>query len=308
MAEAPNKPDPIAQLLDERVTDAAEIRWQQAKSEARRLRRWAAVAGGVLAALSVLPLSLSPLSAIIAGTVALCLVPVGILTTANIRQQLNDIQKLGKALEQVLWRSERVRALQRAGQPLTDAQRIEAAERTRKELLDKFRRSKLYAYQSSFDFVSELPLPPTQEIEVRRRIVAGQSAAAVFRIVGPAWLAVGLVIVWTSIFLVIWGLDPTTCQLGAAECVGAFQGLSTHPTPGDFIYLTLNAAVANMPPDIIARSRVAHMAFAATFTSGALLIASYATLLWRSVDSQIAAARVSLGRNSDADGLDSGGS
>lgn len=92
-------------------------------------------------------------------------------------------------------------------------------------------------------------------------------------------VAVGMVsfllVSWTLAFTLTWAENPTSCALGAATCNGAFQGLSTNPTLGDFFYLTLNALVANMPPDIVARSQLAHAVFAGTFISGVMLVALY---------------------------------
>lgn len=75
--------------------------------------------------------------------------------------------------------------------------------------------------------------------------------------------------------MLTWAASPTPCTLGLATCKGAFQGLSTNPAFGDFFYLTLNALVSNMPPDIVARSQLAHAVFAGTFISGVMLVALY---------------------------------
>jgi hypothetical protein len=100
-------------------------------------------------------------------------------------------------------------------------------------------------------------------------------AAVTIRSLLTAAGALIFVVMSTSAFVLTWGLDPAPCALGAADCSGSFQGLSASPSLGDFFYLSLNAIVANMPPDIVARSQTAHAVFAGTFISGVLIITLY---------------------------------
>src|SRR5947208_14912748 len=53
-------------------------------------------------------------------------------------------------------------------------------------------------------------------------------------------------------------------------------GCGAHPTFGDFLYMAVNLAFANPPPDLLAHSRVAHMAVTLEVISGVALVALYA--------------------------------
>jgi hypothetical protein len=100
------------------------------------------------------------------------------------------------------------------------------------------------------------------------------------RAIGPALLAVAFIVGWTLVLMLLWAADPAACSLDLAEpCAGAFRGLGERAAPGDFIYLAVNGAVASTPPDLVPTSRVAHMALAVEFCSGAVLIGAYALAL-----------------------------
>ena len=73
------------------------------------------------------------------------------------------------------------------------------------------------------------------------------------------------------------GHSPDSCSLDLTQsCHGAFQGAGAHPTFGDFLYMAVNLAFANPPPDLLAHSRVAHMAVTLEVISGVALVALYA--------------------------------
>ena len=93
------------------------------------------------------------------------------------------------------------------------------------------------------------------------------------------------------------------CQVGAPDCSGAFQGLSSHPTLGDFVYFVLNAAVVNVLPDITARSPLAHALYSGIVISGIALLARYATVLWTRVSTALGCrSMVRMGRRFDSGG------
>lgn len=94
--------------------------------------------------------------------------------------------------------------------------------------------------------------------QVRRLLRAG----------GPALVAVAFIGCWAAVFMAIWAADQH-----------AFGGLGKHAQVGEFVYLAINAAVANVPADLPANSQVAHMAVATEFVLGALLLANFASLL-----------------------------
>src|SRR5205807_1992096 len=74
-----------------------------------------------------------------------------------------------------------------------------------------------------------------------------------------------------------WAHSPEACSLDLTRpCHGAFQGTGTHPTFGDFLYMAVNLAFANPPPDLLAHSRLAHMAVTLEVISGVALVTLYA--------------------------------
>lgn len=139
----------------------------------------------------------------------------------------------------------------------------------------------------------DTPLPLSHELEARIHgvLAARQVGGAFLRIAGPVWLILGFLGTWTSAALLVWARDPAACQVGAPDCSGAFQGLSSHPTLGDFVYFVFNAAVVNVLPDITARSPLAHALYSGIVISGIALLARYATVLWTSTRVQLQAAR-----------------
>jgi hypothetical protein len=135
------------------------------------------------------------------------------------------------------------------------------------------------------------PLPLDRSVEANLRTAAHRLHAAgnvAWRYVGPVWLIVGLVVVWTSVSLLVWSAAPASCTPASNTCVGAYMGLSASPTVGDFVYFTINAALVNVLPDITAHSPAARLAFTGTLLSGLVVLARYARALWEDFQAELA--------------------
>ena len=135
------------------------------------------------------------------------------------------------------------------------------------------------------------PLPLDRSVETNLRTAADRLLTAsnvAWRYVGPVWLVVGLVVIWTSVSLLVWSSAPASCTLASNTCAGAFMGLSASPTVGDFVYFTINAAAANVVPDITAHSPAARLAFTGALLSGLVVLARYAKVLWEDFQAELA--------------------
>lgn len=302
MAQEQPETDPLADLFDgshDLAAEVSELSLYRTVQRATRIRRWAAIGGALLLVMSLAPIRLSPLASIFVGAVGLSLVTFGcwFLWRSGVPSFYKSRDEAAKVLAKALVLSQRVSELDRQGRPLTDLQRKQALTRIRQELGKAFQRSPALRYRGIHTYVPELPLPPLAEIETRKFINDQWNTRGLLRVIGPAWLTLAFVVVWTSVFMVAWGIEPATCQVDAARCSGAFQGLSARPAFGDFTYLTINAARGSMPSDITAKSRIARIASVMTFVSAAVLLANYATALWASSRSQILAARAASERD-----------
>jgi hypothetical protein len=112
---------------------------------------------------------------------------------------------------------------------------------------------------------------------------------SVLRRLGLALPALVFFCAWAFIYALIWAYSPDACSLDLTKaCHGAFQGAGTRPTFGDFLYMAVNLAFANPPPDLLAHSRLAHMAATLEVISGVALVTLYASAFF------------GLGRNPDA--------
>jgi hypothetical protein len=102
------------------------------------------------------------------------------------------------------------------------------------------------------------------------------------RVTAPA-LAWSFLAFWTLVFLLIWSLDSTACPADPTKsCHGSFLGLGTGPHIRDFLYMAVNGVVANIPPDAIAHSRLAHLAVTLEMiTAATLLVVRGATYVMR---------------------------
>lgn len=117
-----------------------------------------------------------------------------------------------------------------------------------------------------------LPLP-----KMERELHVFEAWMGVVRHVGLALPALVFFCVWALIYALLWAYSPDACSLDLTRaCHGAFQGAGTHPTFGDFLYIAVNLAFANPPPDLLAHSRLAHMAVTLEVISGVALVTLYA--------------------------------
>ncbi|HWC86811.1 MAG TPA: hypothetical protein VG388_09750 [Solirubrobacteraceae bacterium] len=145
-----------------------------------------------------------------------------------------------------------------------------------------------------------VPLP-----SLDRELHVFEASMGVLREFGLALPALVFFCAWAFIYALIWAYSPTPCSLDLTRvCHGAFQGAGTQPTFGDFLYVAVNLAFANPPPDLIAHSRLAHMTATLEVISGVALVTLYASAffgLGRSRDAS------PLARPSVADGTGSEG-
>ena len=112
---------------------------------------------------------------------------------------------------------------------------------------------------------------------IHRELRTFEAWMALVRQLGLALPALVFFCVWAFIYALLWAHSPDSCSLDLTQpCHGAFQGAGAHPTFGDFLYMSVNLAFANPPPDLLAHSRVAHMAVTLEVISGVALVALYA--------------------------------
>jgi hypothetical protein len=117
-----------------------------------------------------------------------------------------------------------------------------------------------------------IPLPGLD-----RELRAIEAWLGLVRGVGLALPALVFFCVWALIYALLWAYSPESCSLDLTRaCHGAFQGAGSHPTFGDFLYIAVNLAFANPPPDLVAHSRAAHMAVTLEVISGVALVTLYA--------------------------------
>jgi hypothetical protein len=118
-----------------------------------------------------------------------------------------------------------------------------------------------------------VPLP-----SLDRELHAFEASLRILRQLGLALPALVFFCGWAFIYALIWAYSPTPCSLDLTKaCHGAFQGAGTQPTFGDFLYVAVNLAFANPPPDVIAHSRLAHMAATLEVISGVALVTLFAS-------------------------------
>jgi hypothetical protein len=118
-----------------------------------------------------------------------------------------------------------------------------------------------------------VPLP-----SLDRELHVFEAWLGVLRRLGLALPALVFFCAWAFIYALIWAYSPAPCSLDLTKaCHGAFQGAGTHPTFGDFLYVAVNLAFANPPPDLLAHSRLAHMAATLEVISGVALVTLYAS-------------------------------
>jgi hypothetical protein len=275
------------------------MRWAGAERRVSSWRRKAMLALALAIVTVAVPVRLSPTSAVVIGLAGL--LPVVAIVLAGVSWRVaykRALDAAAEALTDVLAQSEAVRQREERNETLTVEERTISGPLSRREprvWVELTSRLLTGGGSSSViragEWDAPLPLPRALEARIHGALAARQVGGAFLRIAGPAWLVLGFVEAWTSAALLVWAHDPAACQVGAPDCSGAFQGLSSHPTLGDFVYFVLNAALVNVLPDITARSPLAHALYSAIVISGIALLAKYATVLWTSARVQLQAAR-----------------
>lgn len=82
---------------------------------------------------------------------------------------------------------------------------------------------------------------------------------------------------WALLYAALWLLDPGTCSPDPAiGCDHAFRGAGTDPSFGQFVYLAVNEAFANPPPDFLPASQLARTAATIEVLSGVLGVTVFA--------------------------------
>lgn len=251
--------------------------------------RWVMLAFAFLLVFAIfIPATLSPTAALTIGSLGALLSVLGSSVALSARRAKVYGRRLRDTLGEILRCDSYLRERKEQGIPVSDHRR-----KTIEEFLSRKLEEMPRVFMESLRVNDLLPLRfPISERQAscaRVMIASTRFHAAKAGILGAVWLLLIFILGWTSVFIIVWGLDPASCVLGSAMCKGAFQGLSTRPTAGDFLYFMLNAAFANMPPDIAVRSRLAHAAFAGTFLSGALLLARYVITAMAEVRNQVGA-------------------
>ena len=103
-------------------------------------------------------------------------------------------------------------------------------------------------------------------------------AAWIARVFGRTLIAVGFFMTWALIHLLIWSADADVCRANPdVACAGAYRGVGTETTVGDFLYFAVNGALVNLPPDFIANSPAAHTAVVLELLSGLAVVTGFAT-------------------------------
>ncbi len=99
----------------------------------------------------------------------------------------------------------------------------------------------------------------------------------VARVFGRTLIALAFFMTWALVYLLVWSLDAEECVLNPEKpCDGAYRGVGEETTVGDFLYFSVNAALVNMPPDLIAHSREAHTALLLELLSGVAVVTGFA--------------------------------
>jgi hypothetical protein len=139
-----------------------------------------------------------------------------------------------------------------------------------------------------------------------RELHTFEAVLALVRQLGLALPALVFFCGWALIYALIWAHAPQACSLDLTRpCHGAFQGAGVRPTFGDFLYVSVNLAFANPPPDLLTHSRLAHMAATVEVISGVALVTLYATSFFglaSRLDGTTPAGRAALARERSAGG------
>jgi len=245
---------------------------------------WAQMA--IVLAPAFAPITLSPRMALVGGSIGIVLSGLGATAVFAARRERLLGRALADTLSQVIRCDGHIKERRRRRDPVPPG-RCRTAEALLTYRLQAMRPHVVTALKESGIVPLRFPLSSTQAAYARVMIASTRFHAAETGVLGAVRLLLIFVVGWTAVLMTIWGLDPAVCPLDAVYCSGAFQGIGARSMPGEFYYLMLNAALANMPPDVIARSDFARAAFAGIFTSGALLLVQSVAAALADVRSQV---------------------
>jgi hypothetical protein len=236
----------------------------------------------LLASIAV-PLPLSPTTARFLGSAGLACVAGGLVYLLAMYGGAARPPDRRFLLE-LLARSQRIEELAAAGHPLSAEDHRRAVEETRSQVLESsgwvIRRTSVMRRVVEEQLVPDLPLPPATQAMINRVRAGMPGLVIAARMAAATWIVLGYFLTWTCLFLLVWAYDPADCEVGRPTCEGSLQGFGSNPDLGDFVFLTLNASAANMPPDLAPRSDAAHAVFAGAFVSAVGILAITATTLW----------------------------
>ena len=107
--------------------------------------------------------------------------------------------------------------------------------------------------------------------------VVAEFLVLVWALFGRAAVALGFFLFWASMHLLAWSYAPAACPANPEkQCAGAYYGVGEAPSLGEFIYLAVNAAFINIPPDVFPASGGAHAVFVAELVTGAAVVTAFA--------------------------------
>jgi len=110
-----------------------------------------------------------------------------------------------------------------------------------------------------------------------RPVRAAEAVGLIVRQTGVALPALVFFFGWALLYAALWLLDPGTCSPDPAiGCAHAFRGAGEDPTFGQFVYLAVNEAFANPPPDFLPASQLARTAATVEVLSGVLGVTVFA--------------------------------
>jgi len=123
-------------------------------------------------------------------------------------------------------------------------------------------------------------VPPTRMVALVLSLLVLRG----LRLVGSTLTGLGFFAAWTAAYMLLWGTDPATCAVsGATSCTGAFAGIGSAPTIGDFAYFGTNVAFFSPPQSIQAVSRAASALQTAEMVMAAGLLATFAAQIGMAV-------------------------
>lgn len=107
-------------------------------------------------------------------------------------------------------------------------------------------------------------------------LTLGESVGKLLRHIRVPLAALVFFVCWTLILALLWSLHPDQCTIAqTTACPGTFAGLAAQPRLRDFLYLSINGAFINFPPDVAPRSGAAKLAVTLEVVTAALLVGAY---------------------------------